>query len=211
MTTPKSIWNNIYATAHRDAISEKYDNWMNRWRPLLEQNVEAPALDIGCGIGLDTRYLTALGYITIAIDLSNNVLTRCQKAMPDTPYLQVDISEGLPFIDNCFQIITANLSLHYFNQAETAAIINDIQRCLKPRGFLLARFNSTNDSNYGSVGHKEIEPNLFLVNGLQKKFFDRQTLSKLLDASWEVHAVEELQVDRYSKPKLVWELVAEKM
>ena len=211
MKTPKLIWNTTYSSANKDALSRKYDNWMDRWKHLLQPKQGSIALDIGCGIGLDTRYLKDLGYLTIAADLSDAAIADCRKSMPENPYLQMDAGDGLPFADSSFQVINANLSLHYFKKEKTRKIVDDIKRCLMTRGIFLARFNSNNDTNYGSVGHNEVEPNVFRVNGLQKRYFDQQSMYQLFDKSWKIHSLEELCVERYSKPKIVWEIVVEKI
>lgn len=210
MKTPQSIWNSRYSHAHRDAISRKYDNWMDRWKHFLQPKHGDVALDIGCGIGLDTKYLADIGYTTIAADLSDEALTNCKRLMPKNLLVQLEVSAGLPFANFSFQVINANLSLHYFKRVETQKIVNDIKRCLAPGGFFLARFNSTSDVNYGSVGHDELEPDVFQVNGLQKRFFARQSVVELINADWKIHCLEELTIKRYSKPKTVWELVVEK-
>lgn len=210
MKTPQSIWNSRYANAHKDAISRKCDEWMDRWKHLLQLKQQTMALDIGCGIGLDTRYLVDLGYTTIAADLSEEAIADCRKSMPENPYIQLDVSEGLPFADCCFQVINANLSLHYFKRTETQKIINEIKRCLLSGGVFLSRFDSTSDTNYGSVGYDEIESNMFQVGGLQKRFFDRQSVNELFNSDWKVHSLDELTSERYSKPKIVWEIVVEK-
>jgi hypothetical protein len=75
----------------------------------------------------------------------------------------------------------------------------------------LVRLNSTNDSNFGSIGHDEIEPNLFQVHGEKKRFFDITAVNKLFSSEWKSHSIEELRINRYSKPKIVWEIIAEKV
>jgi hypothetical protein len=76
--------------------------------------------------------------------------------------------------------------------------------------FSLARLNSIHDTNYGAVGHQEVERNCFLVQGMLKRFFDRQDLDRLFQAGWQVHSCREHVVHCCSKPKTVWEVVVEK-
>lgn len=206
-----SIWDSRYAQKEKNTISSKYDFWMNRWGFLLERKTIEIVLDIGCGIGLDTKYLTEMGYWVISIDISGEALAICRQELPDNTFLQVDIREGLPFSKNSFQIINANLSLHYFSWEKTKKIMGNIHNCLKTEGLCIVRLNSTNDSNFGSVGHEEIEQNLFRVHGEQKRFFDIQAVNKLFSSGWKSHAIEELNINRYSKPKIVWEIIVEKV
>lgn len=48
------------------------------------------------------------------------------------------------------------------------------------RGILLVQLNSTKDVNHGAVGHEEIEPGFYLVNGERKRFFDQDSIDTLL-------------------------------
>jgi len=211
MGTPLSIWNSRYAKKQDDALSLKYDYWMDRWKTHLEKSKKGIVLDIGCGIGLDTKYLTEKGHSVVSIDLSNEALSICKLILPHNSFIHVDIGEGLPFSEDSFQIIIANLSLHYFDWEKTKKIFSDVQRCLKTGGMFFSRLNSTIDSNFGSVGHEEIEPNLFLVNGMPKRFFNISDINKIFNSGWRSLAIEEIIINRFSKPKVVWEIIAEKV
>lgn len=176
---------------------------MNRWEIFLGRKKKDIALDIGCGIGLDTKYLTEMGYTVISIDISGESLAICRQELPDNTFLQVDIRDGLPFSKNSFQIINANLSLHYLSWQKTKKLINNIHSCLNTGGIFFVRLNSTKDANFGSIGHEEIEPNLFQVHGEQKRFFDNRAINKLFGSEWKSNSIEELTINRYSKPKIV--------
>ena len=106
-------------------------------------------------------------------------------------------------------MVVASLSLHYFDWQETTALVRRIGEVLVPSGVLLCRLNSTNDRHYGASGHPQIEPNLYLVSGRRKRFFDRPAIDTLFAVGWLVRYCEERSVLRYDKPKIVWEIVAE--
>jgi hypothetical protein len=107
-------------------------------------------------------------------------------------------------------LIVASLCLHYFGWSQTTAAMTEISRCLAPGGYLLGRVNSTRDIHHGAIGHEELEPHLYLVKGELKRFFDRNDLERLIGAGWLRHSLEELTVDRYASPKVLWEFVLEK-
>ena len=52
------------------------------------------------------------------------------------------------FEDESIEVIIADLSLHYFNDETTKNIVKEIKRVLKCNGYLIARVNSVNDSNF---------------------------------------------------------------
>ena len=74
---------------------------------------------------------------------------------------------------------------------------------------LLCRLNSTNDTNYGSIGHPQIERNYYLVNGEPKRFFDRTDVDLLFASGWNIRAKAEETIERYPIPKVIWRVVAD--
>lgn len=147
----------------------------------------------------------------IAVDLSSEALKTAHRTARQAMLAQMDLRKGLPFRNGTFQVIIASLSLHYSLWAQTQRVISDVQTCLKPGGYLLARFNSHNDVHHGAVGYPEIEPGCFLVEGELKHFFDQGSLGRLFQEQWQVCGLEEKVIHRYGKPKVVWELAAEKL
>jgi NADH dehydrogenase [ubiquinone] 1 alpha subcomplex assembly factor 5 len=87
------------------------------------------ALDLG-GRGVIAPRLRAAGIPTIAMDLS-----AAMAALSGPPYLAGD-EELLPFAHGSFDLVVANLSLHWVNDLPGALI--QLRRALKPEGLLLA-------------------------------------------------------------------------
>ena len=83
------IWNKRYAgsDAARRAV---YDPWLDRWLSLLPPR--GGALDIGCGLGLDTDFLLRKGYAVTAIDFSEEAVRRTRGRNPraDVRLLGID-------------------------------------------------------------------------------------------------------------------------
>jgi len=208
---PKKIWDERYLRLSKGNARPKSQDWLSRWRYLLDTSGNNPILDIGCGIGLDSEYLTDQGYKVIALDYSLAALKLTCRAVEKARLAQVDIRKNFPFRDSAFQIIISNLCLHYFNWNKTLAIVEEIHRILKPGGYLVARFNSIKDMHYGAVGHAEIEPDYYSVFGMGKRFFDRANLEELFKNQWEFLSLEESTIQRYEKPKVVWEIVLKRL
>jgi SAM-dependent methyltransferase len=210
MKDPRTIWDARYAPHNESTIKTTNDPWLERWHGLIGTAKEKKILDLGCGSGRDCRYLTGLGHKVIAVDFSQQALRICHQMVPKAKHCQIDIRDPLPFSEDCFQIVVADLCLHYFHWQQTQEIVYEIHRCLKDDGFLFARVNSTGDVNYGAVGYSEVETNLFIVRSELKRFFDEESIERLFQRGWIVHGVEEMTVDRYAKPKVLWEIVLEK-
>jgi SAM-dependent methyltransferase len=192
-------------------VCDSSDPWLERWKATLISCQSGPLLELGCGAGRDTRFLTALGREVIAGDYSQEALVLCRRAAPLADVRLIDLREPLPFPDGGFPVVLASLCLHFFAWSMTVAMVAEIRRCLSPGGMLLLRVNSSRDLRLAAGDLCQIEPDLYLMKGELKRFFDRDTLERLLGSAWEIHSLVELKVDRYGAPKYLWEAVLRKI
>jgi SAM-dependent methyltransferase len=210
MTNSKKLRDARYTDRLGRLVTDTSDRWLERWREILESSRNGTVLELGCGGGRDTRFLVDLGLDVIAGDYSTEALELCRKRVPEADARLIDLRDPLPFPDENFRAIVASLCLHFFDWPHTMAIMAEVRRCLKPGGFLLMRVNSTRDIHHEAVDHEEIEPNFFLVNGQLKRFFDREAVERMIGTDWKIHCLEEITVDRYGVPKVLWEAVLQK-
>ncbi|MGC9347902.1 MAG: class I SAM-dependent methyltransferase [Anaerolineae bacterium] len=202
---------------HRTTQSQRipdafYEPWLERWMPLLRTMGTTPVLDLGCGSGRDACYLTSYGLPVLVADFSRQALRLTEQTTQGAcaHAIELDIRNGLPFRRKAFRIIIANLSLHYHRWPQTNLIVENVRQRLKSEGYLLARFNSTNDVNYGAQSHQEVEPRCYIVDGVLKRFFNRDDFQALFQDGWRVQSLQEQLVYCYQKPKTVWEIVAQR-
>ncbi|MBP3581273.1 MAG: class I SAM-dependent methyltransferase, partial [Clostridia bacterium] len=134
------FWNNAFRTYKVDKI--KYAKWLDAYQDIIK-SCKTSALDLGCGAGSDSYYLTQKGLDVIACDYSPVALETAIKEAPKAKTMLVDVSKPLPFDDNSFDLVVADLSLHYFDTETTIKIMQEIKRILTKNGHLLARVNST--------------------------------------------------------------------
>ncbi len=210
LKNPRMIWNERYGRYRWRRPGYPYEAWLERWSCLFEGGQDKPVLEIGCGRGLDARYLTDMGCRVIAADYSGDALRIARQTAPAATMLQLDLRGGVPFRPATFQIIIASLCLHYFSWRQTQTIVAQLHTCLSNGDFLLARVNSTGDVNYGAMGHEAVEPNYFLVNGELKRFFDQASLERLFQTGWKILVMEEMKI-MHRQTKMIWELVLEKV
>lgn len=194
-----------------DRYGADADPWLERWLPLLaERGGGAPVLELGCGAGRDSAVLAAAGLAVLGLDTSTPAIRRARARVPGGRFLRHDLRTPLPVSKGGVGAVVASLSLHYFPWRETEAVVARMRRALRPGGVLLCRLNSTRDHHYGASGHPRIGASYYRVNGERKRFFDRAAVRRLFARGWRVLSLEERVIQRYEKPKVVWEAVLER-
>lgn len=166
-------------------------------------------LELGCGGGRDTATLAEAGHRVIGVELSPAAAKRARDRVPSAEIHCQDIRAPFP-ITGPTGVVLASLSLHYFSWAETCDLVDRVRDALAPEGVLLCRLNSINDHHFGASGHLEIEKNFYEVDGVPKRFFDRDAIDRLFARGWRALAIGEMVIDRYDHPKSVWEAVLER-
>ena len=209
----QAIWNARFEKVLRGEYTLVGEPWLERWLKLVPQGENMRALDVGCGSGHNTRLLVEHGFEVTAIDFSERALELCKREAPRAHMELADIRDGLPIAGSHFDLIVADLSLHYFSWELTRTIVSDIANGLVPEGLFAARFNSTNDENYGSGSDEPVprESNLFIVEGIEKRFFTEGCLNSLFGPPWRTVSLVEKTSLRFGPPKVLWELVATKI
>ena len=202
----KDYWNETHQKYSQGKIV--YDNWLDSYKGVLDK-CKTVVLDLGCGTGNDTLYLTEKGFKIVACDYSEVALDKIKKTFDGVETKLLDISKPLPFTDNCFDLIIADLSLHYFAEQTTISIMKEIKRILNPKGHLIARVNSTADINHGAGQGIKLEKNFYFVEGYNKRFFDIKDAKRFFSIIGNPE-IKEADMLRYSNPKKVVEVNVEK-
>lgn len=212
MDTHRAIWNARFEKILRGERRLESDPWLEHWLHMAPQGNRRRALDIGCGCGHNAKLLADRGFEVTGMDISDRALELCRREVPGARVLCADVGEGLPFPPDSFELIVADLSLHYFPWHTTAAIVRDMANCLVTCGLFAGRFNSINDRNYGAETGEAVpdEPNLLVVGGVEKRFFTRQCFARLFGAPWRVIGMGEKATDRFGARKILWEFAAVK-
>ena len=207
----KEYWNDTYWSDNiknnktdflKDNLMEKYKNEINN----LEYKV---AIDLGCGIGQDTKWLLDRGFDVTSCDISDIALNKLKELVPNSKTMQVDVKEKLPFDDNSIGLINANLSIHYFNMETTIKIFNEIYRVLKPNGLFIGRMNSDKNDEYIKETTKEIEKDFYYDYGRYFRLFNKEQFDRLTKG-WRIIVLNEDITVRLDRKKALWEFILEK-
>lgn len=95
---------------------------------------DGEALDVGCGEGRVARELLALGYRVTAADPVEALVKAAAQAGSAHAYV-VAAAAGLPFDDDCFDLVVAYNVL--MDVGDVPAALKEVRRVLRPTGRLI--------------------------------------------------------------------------
>lgn len=193
----KKMWEENHLQYMKNDIV--YDDWLEKYIDILRKS-SGEILELGCGLGNDVKFLIDNGISEVASDYTTVVLENLKNKFPTLKTELVDLTKKFPFKDSSFNVIIADLCLHYFDEKTTFAIMNEIKRVLKNNGYLFARVNSIKDVNHGAGQGKKLEENYYFVEGYNKRFFDDKDVDKFFSVIGNVKQSDE-KMRRYKKEK----------
>ena len=87
-------------------------------------------LELGCGVGRDSIYFAEMGHTVVATDGSKVVIEQDKQrtSHPRLKFEVLDISREFPYPEASFDVVYANLSIHYFQDDKTREIYRKITR-----------------------------------------------------------------------------------
>lgn len=207
----KEYWNDTYWSDNIKNNKTDFlkDNWMEKYKNEINNLEYKVAIDLGCGIGQDTKWLLDRGFDVTSCDISDIALNKLKELVPNSKTMQVDVKEKLPFDDNSIGLINANLSIHYFNMETTIKIFNEIYRVLKPNGLFIGRMNSDKNDEYIKETTKEIEKDFYYDYGRYFRLFNKEQFDRLTKG-WRIIGLNEDITVRLDRKKALWEFILEK-
>lgn len=207
----KDYWNNKYwkENINNNKTDFLKDNWMEKYKEIIVDRSLKKAIDLGCGIGQDTKWLLDNDFDVVSCDISDIALSKLKEMVPNSKTMQIDVKKKLPFEHNSIDLINANLSLHYFNLEDTIKIFNEIYRVLRPGGLFIGRMNSDKNEEYVKETTKEIEKNYYYDYGKYYRLFNKEQFD-ILTKGWNIIILNENVTVRVDRKKALWEFILKK-
>ncbi|MDP3966502.1 MAG: class I SAM-dependent methyltransferase [archaeon] len=107
-------------------------------KKLIEKYLEGRVLDLGCGGGKTTNYISKLGCKVIGVDISKPLILQAKKNFPNLDFREGDAC-NLQFKENSFDGVLFSFNgldcIYPENKRDRA--IKEIERVLKPRGIFI--------------------------------------------------------------------------
>ncbi len=140
-------------------------------------------LDLGCGPGQVSQYLTNCGLLVVGMDLSQRMLHVARRRTGMTDVVCGDM-RSIPFGPKSFSGVVAYYSVHNLPRTALRSAFDEIHRVLKPSGALVVATHSGEGEVYSDefLGHaiKTVGGNLYR---------DDELLEELVKSSFVVDEV----------------------
>lgn len=172
------------------------DIWITDYRQYF--NGKGKCLDLGCGIGQYSKELMNYGYEVTSADISDIALKKVKEF--NGCVVKVDMKEKLPFLDCSFDLVFANLSIHYFSDKDTKNLILEIKRILKKGGLFVGSVNGIQGYEKIKDTAVELEQHYWFNKNKYVRLFDKNDLEKYLDV-FDILKIEEKETVRFEHKK----------
>lgn len=138
--------------SYREIYIQEWDKRRYRLPPLLQSWTErlqpgSHLLDLGCGVGQDSRYLRRHRHHVVGVDLTWSFLRKAHRKSIRLPLLQADFHD-LPFQEQSFDGVWAAASLIHCRKSRFQSVLGRLRLLLKPGGLLGATLRHGSQSGY---------------------------------------------------------------
>lgn len=180
--------------------------------PTLQAARVKRILDLGFGVGRHALRLAQAGFELYGIDISQHGRAYAQ-AWAEREQLTIHFTTGemttLSYDDNFFDAVLTWNVIYHGTVDIIEQTIAEIERVLKPRGYLLCTLLSTRHKRYG-LG-QEIEPNTFVIPGEEETshphhYVDQAGAQRLLKHFDLLHCVDQ---EQYGTGKYHWDILGQ--
>lgn len=130
----KEAYNRIAEDWHRDHLAD--DWWKNGTDDFIKElPAGARVLDVGCGSGVKSKYLTDHGFKVIGIDISEKLLEIAEREAPEAEFRVLSMTD-LDSMPETFDGVFAQASLLHIPKKEAGDIVKKMARRLVTGGLL---------------------------------------------------------------------------
>ena len=190
----------------KEHINKKLEDdlWIEDYKNYLSNGI---CLDLGCGIGQFSKWFMEHGYEVISSDISNIALEKVKEF--NNNVVNIDMRDKLPFKDNTFNVVFANLSIHYFSDSITKSLMNEIKRILKSDGLFIGSVNGIHGLEKIKITAKELDYHFYYNKNKYIRLFDQNDVKKYLNI-FNIIKIDERETIRFEHKKNYIIFIAQK-
>lgn len=184
----EDIWEREYTTPQLISLGvepikvvKNFTKWLRKNEKMELSNLNI--LDLGCGNAKNSFYIAEQGLNNkiVGIDISETALKYARELAPEGDFIKQSIGAPLPFPDSSFDIILDVTSSNSLSESERAVYLKEIQRVIKPGGYLFIRALCKDGDKNAQNLLKEFpgrEKDTYIMPdlGLTEKVFSREDL-----------------------------------
>ncbi len=156
-------------------------------------------LDVGCGIGLMSRYVGEHFGKLSGIDIAPGVVERAAEKCPDGAFQLYD-GQTIPYEDRSFDVVFTVCVMHHVPPAQWSSLVKEMARVLKPGGLLfIFEHNPYNPLTRRAVNHCPFDADAVLLSKSKSSALLRQAGLEaaeqryILFFPWDANAFREVE------------------
>lgn len=156
------------------------EDWSTKPSPFVQLSARyfkkrSKVLELGAGAGQDGLWLESQGFSVVMSDGDSGLFDSLKKkSTAGSRPVQFDLTKQFPFSDNAFDVVYAQLVLHYFEDKEMLEIMKEIERVLSPGGVLACMVNTIEDPEYKELAKDK--SGIIKTDKLLKRYFSVESL-----------------------------------
>ena len=139
-----TLYGRVFRTLHQETLGSMID---------AIQPVDQ-VLEVACGTGYTTTYLTNIGLSVIATDLTPAMMKRARE-IPETRGAQFVEANALslPFPDGAFKLVVSTRFMHLFPKEMQLRVLRELSRVTSPGGHVLVDFDNLSSRLILAIPH----------------------------------------------------------
>lgn len=192
-----------------DDLDNIEDSWVDKYENVISAH-HGKLLDLGCGVGQYSKFFYDKGFKVTSADISERALAYISEKYSNIETIRIDMTEPLPFRDKSFDVVFANLSIHFFSESDTRALIAEVKRILKDDGIFIGSCNSSKAYKYIKDCSTILESGFYREDGGRTvRLFDKEQFDTFFK-DWNEITLSEIETIRFNKSKIMWEFIYSK-
>lgn len=206
----RPVWDRKHSAGDHEQLRHTPSPLSRLAEPYFSEN--ANILELGCGVGRDAVFFAKKGHKVIATDGSKIAIEQDINHFSDlgVEFRVLDMQEPLPYPYRSFDVVYANLSLHYYSHKKTREIIEEIARVLKSGGLLAFACKSVDDFHHGNG--EEVEENIFVApNGHVRHLFSIPYAKELLKNLFKISYIDVVKEEYNGEKSSILRCIASKL
>ena len=181
------------------------DLWIEDYQEYLSNGT---CLDLGCGIGQYSKWFMDHGYQVVSSDISKIALEKVKEFNDNV--VNLDMREKLPFEKNKFDIVFANLSIHYFSDSDTKKLMKEINRILKKDGLFIGSVNGIQGLEKIKDTAEVLDHHFYYNKDRYIRLFDKDDLNNYLSI-FDIIKIDDRETIRFEHKKNYLVFIAKKI